>query len=88
MARQRMVTRTIETNVFHCMVVSGTEVKENMVTLGNLDGVKTEKIEKALKEKCENDGVLFVKINRHEKVETVMGMTEDDFIRYAKVIER
>ena len=84
--RERMVTRTIITCAYKCMVVTkDNQVSEELVLLGNVTGEKPEKVEKILKEKCEN---IFVKINSTETCETLMGMSEDDFIRYAKVIER
>ena len=88
MARVRMITRTIESNEFSCMVVNGAEVTTEVVTLGNLDGVKPEKVEQMIKEQLLSKGLLFVKINDSKKIETVLGMTEEDFIKYAKPIER
>ena len=84
--RERMVTRTIITCVYKCMVVTkDKQVSEETVILGNVTSEKQEKVEKILREKCEN---IFVKINSMETCETLMGMAEDEFIRYAKVIER
>lgn len=88
MARVRMITRTIESNEFTCMVVNGSEVATEVVTLGNLDGVKAEKVESIIKEKLLEKGLLFVKINDSKKIETVLGMSEEDFIKYAKPVER
>lgn len=84
--RERMVTRTIISCVYHCMVVTpDNKVDEEAIILGNVTNEKPEKVELILKERCEN---IFVKVNRMETRECVMGMSEDDFIRYAKVIER
>lgn len=84
--RERLVTRTITSYVYHCMVVTAENtVGEEMVILGNMTGVSDEKVNLILKDKTEG---IFVKVNRVEKSEVLMGMTEDDFIKYAKVIER
>lgn len=84
--RERLVTRTIISCVYHCMVVTpDNKVDEEMVILGNVTNEKPEKVELILKERCEN---IFVKVNRMETMECVMGMTEDEFIKHAKVIER
>lgn len=88
MARIRMITRTIERNQYDCMVVKGNEVATHVVTIGNVDGLKDEKITKMIKEQCEKEGYLFVKVNDHQKKDVIMGMTEDEFIQHAKVIER
>ena len=87
MARtERMVTRTIITMAYTCMVVkNGTEVSTELVILGNTSALTDDKIEKLLKEKCEN---LFVKINSVETIETIYGMTESDFVKYGHIVER
>ena len=85
MARVRMVTRTIESNEYSVMVVVGTEVKTVTVTLGNTSDLKPEKIEKEIKAKltAENLG-LFVQITGHNKIEKLFGMSETEFLKYAK----
>ena len=84
--RERLVTRTIISCVYTCMVVvGGKEVGTETITLGNVTSEKPEKIEKILREKCTG---LFVQIINMEIKEVVMGMSEDDFIKYAHVIER
>ena len=88
MARVRMITRTIESNEFNCLVVNGSTVETATVTLGNLDGVKPEKVEQMIKEQLLSKGLLFVKINESKKIETVYGMPETEFIKYAKPVER
>lgn len=84
--RERLVTRTIITCVYKCMAVTPENtVSEETVILGNVTSEKPEKVELILREKCNG---IFVKVNSMETAECVMGMTEDEFIRYAKVIER
>lgn len=83
--RERMVTRTITAYAYKCMVVTpDNQVSEETITLGNMTGVSDEKVSLILKEKTAG---IFVKVNFVEKTETLMGMTEDDFIKYAKVIK-
>lgn len=84
--RERLVTRTIITCVYKCMVVTPeNQVSEETVVLGNVTSEKPEKIERILREKCQN---IFVKINDMETAETLMGMPEDEFIAHAHAIER
>lgn len=84
--RERLVTRTITSCVYRCMVVTPeNQVSQETVVLGNVTNEKPEKIERILREKCQN---IFVKINDMEIAETLMGMTEEDFIAHAYVIER
>ena len=67
------------------VVTPENQVSEEIVTLGNVTGEKPEKVELILREKCKG---IFVKVNSMETAECVMGMTEDEFIKHAKVIER
>lgn len=86
MARQRMVTRTIEqtTATIMCLDVTTAEVQVRDFTIGgNFDA---ETLLKKFKAIYETDTYKLVHIERVHMDELLLGMTEDDFIRYAKVL--
>ena len=83
--RERMVTRTVKAYTYKCMTVSGREVVEESITLGNMENVNPEKVELILKTKTAG---IFVQVLDTTVSETVYGMTEEDFIKFGKVIDR
>ena len=87
MARERMVTRTVASVNYTVMVVD-TESKtvENIVvSIASGDTMSDNARVKAIKEAIPV-GKLFVQIGSHEIVETLYGMSEQEFIRLAKVL--
>lgn len=87
MARVRMVTRTIvatKVNVL-CLNVETCEPFNKEVTIsGTFD--KPEKLEKAVKKIVDNETEKAVQIVHSEPVETLYGMTEQDFIAHAEIL--
>lgn len=84
MARQRLVTRTIKMAEISVMVVQmeSRSVETVSVTLP-IEGVKN--LDEAVKNQLE-DGQVFVKIEDKTVNDVLMGMTEEDFIKYARVL--
>ena len=84
MARQRLVTRTIKMAEISVMVVQmeSRTVETVSVTLP-IEGVKN--LDEAVKSQLD-DGQIFVKIEDKKINEVLMGMTEEDFIKYARVL--
>jgi LytS/YehU family sensor histidine kinase len=88
MARKPMVTRTIVTTKVNvlCLDIKSSEPFNKVVTLP-----RTYKDEKMLLKKVEEvvntDDVKAVHIVDKEEVETLYGMTEQDFITNAKILD-
>lgn len=88
MARKPMVTRTIVTTKVNvlCLDINSAEPFNKVVTLP-----RTYKDEKKLLKKVEevvnNDEVKAVHIVDKEEVETLYGMTEQDFITNAVILD-
>lgn len=83
--KERMVTRTITSNICNLVIVNlkGMEVvKSRAVAPADCDTV--EKADKFFRKTWEADGYAFAKVESIEKVEKLYGMTESDFIKYAK----
>ena len=87
MARERMVTRTVASVNYTIMVVdTETKTVENIVVSIASGDTMTEKArDKAIKEAIP-DGKLFVQVVSQEITETLYGMSEQEFIRLAKVL--
>ena len=87
MARERMVTRTVASVNYNIMVVD-TESKtvENIVvTIASGDTMTEKARDKAIKESIPV-GKIFVQVVSQEITETLYGMSEQEFIRLAKVL--
>lgn len=86
MARQRMVTRTIEQTTVEVMTLNVTtaEVSIKEYTIG---GTYTDtELLKKLKKLFETDEIKLVHIENQKTEELLLGMTEEDFIRLATVL--
>ena len=86
MARERMVTRTVTqtTAKIMCLNVTTAEVTINEYTIG---GIYTEAdLLKKCKALFETDEFKLVHIEQSKVEEILLGMTEEDFIRYATVL--
>ena len=86
MARERMVTRTINETVVEIMALDVTTANVEIKTY-RLSGIFTD--EEALK-KCkkmyETEIFKLVHVESNRTTEVLYGMLEDDFIRYAEVL--
>lgn len=86
MARERMVTRTVEqtTAEVMCLNVETAEVTIESYTIG---GTPTEsELLKKLRKMYETETFKLVAIQKIETDTLLLGMTEEDFIRHAKVL--
>lgn len=86
MARERMVTRTVTqtTAKVMCLNVTTAEVYINDYTIG---GTYSESdLLKKCKKLFETDEFKLVHIESLKVEEILLGMTEEDFIRYATVL--
>lgn len=86
MANVKMVTRTIEQTTAEVMCVD-TNIKQVLVNTYKIGGVYTdEDLLKKLKNIFENSSLVLVKIENQKTEQLLLGMTEEDFIRYATVL--
>lgn len=87
MARERMVTRTVNLTVAEVMTVNTTTAEVLTVTVEVSGGLSTDKeIFKAVKAAHETDDVKCVKVMSVTAKEVLYGMSEAEFIRLAKVL--
>ena len=87
MARVAMITRTISMNKVSFMVcdtVNASVSTETTTITGSLDEAEILKRVKAI---VDDEAKVVVKVISVEKSDVLMGMTEDDFIKYAKPME-
>lgn len=83
--KERMVTRTITSNICNLVIVNLKDmevVKSRAVAPVDCDTI--EKADKYFRKTWEAGGYAFAKVESIEKVEKLYGMTESDFIKYAK----
>lgn len=86
MANVKMVTRTIEqtTADVMCVDTSTAQVTINTYTIGG--SYTDDDLLKKLKKLFEVGGLVLVKIESQHAEQLLLGMTEEDFIRYATVL--
>lgn len=86
MARERMVTRTVTqtTAKVMCLDVTTAEVSINEYTIGGT--YKETDMLKKFKKLFETDEFKLVNIESSKVEDVLLGMTEEDFIRYATVL--
>ena len=86
MARKRMITRTIEQTTAEVMTlnVNTAEVVTTEYTIGGC--YSDEELLKKLQEIFQTNELKLVHIERQECTEVLLGMPEEDFIRYATVL--
>ena len=86
MANVKMVTRTIEqtTAEVMCVDTNTAQVSINTYTIGG--SYTDEDLLKKLKKLFENSDLVLVKIENQKTEQLLLGMTEEDFIRYAAVL--
>lgn len=82
-----MITRTVVSTVFTVMAVnqSTMAVESVSVSIPSADSMTDAKQVEAVKSNLP-DGYLFVQITGKMEQETLYGMTEEEFIRLAKVL--
>lgn len=86
MARQRMVTRTVEVNKYSVMTLNtdSAEVRVIDYTVGAID--KNTDALKILKKAYETDSLKLCAITAHTCETLLYGMPEEDFIAHAKIL--
>lgn len=89
--RTRMVTRTVKFNEVECMAVNTNPevpeiIKISVSVSGSLEGKALEKTVKNLVESRE--GIKYVSITGMTATEQIYGMPEEEFLKYAKIVER
>ena len=88
MARERMVTRTIISKEYTCKVynLGNDEIENLVITMTGNDGFKGKD---TLEKECNKKGnYRFLKVVKTEETEQLYAMTEVDFLKYAKPIEK
>ena len=87
MARERMVTRTVEVTVVEVMCLDVTTAEVTVVSYDISGKFSTkEDVLKSLKKVYETDTYKVVAVQSTETKEILYGMSEIDFIRMAKVL--
>lgn len=87
MARERMVTRTMQTtkvNVLCMNIKSATPEYKDITLAGTFKDEKS--LMKAVEKAINNDTLKAVNVVKSEAIETLYGMSEADFIATAKVL--
>lgn len=85
MAKERMVTRTIEVTTYSVMTLN-IETAEPLVVDYKITGTVNVDPLKHLKKLYETDTLKLVAITGEERETALYGMTEQDFIRLAEVM--
>lgn len=87
MARERMITRTVDVTTVDCITMN-IETVESGITKYELSGVYADETQllKTLKKLYETDTFKVVAVKSQETKEVLYGMSEIDFIKIAKVL--
>ena len=85
MAKERMVTRTIEVTTYSVMTLN-IETAEPLVIDYKITGTVNADPLRYLKKLYETDTLKLVAITSEERETALYGMTEQDFIRLAEVL--
>lgn len=87
MARERMVTRTVEVSICEVMCMDTTKAEVQIHTFEIGGGLTEEKaILKAIKKAHETDTFKCVALSKVTTKETLYGMPEDKFIELATIL--
>ena len=87
MARERMVTRTITNTTYKIMCVDTTTCEVTIEQFNTTDEfTDDEKVLKYFRKLQENDTKKLIKIDSVETTEQLYGMTEIEFMKYAKLL--
>lgn len=90
MAREKMVTRTIESTVVNALAVDLANLNNGIQTISvEINGKfeSEEEIKKVLDKQYKND-YTFIKINYFNTFETLYGMPEREFMQYAVELDK
>lgn len=86
MARERMVTRTVNQTVAEVMTLNVVTCEVQLQSF-TISGVLTgDELLKKLQTLYQTDELKLVHVNKSEVNEVLYGMTEDEFIRLSKVL--
>ena len=87
MARERMVTRTVELSVCEVMCMDTVTAEVKIMTYEVGGGITEEKaLLKAIKKMHETDNFKCVAISKVTNKEILYGMSETEFIKLAKIL--
>lgn len=90
MAREKMVTRTIESTVVNLLAVDLTELEKGIQSMAlEINGKfeSEEEVKKALDKVYKNEYTI-IKINFFNVYETLYGMPEREFMQYAVELDK
>jgi len=88
MANKYNVTRTISTNMVNCLCIdlsTAEPFNKDFAFDGNVED--KQKVLKSLRKKYENDEFSIASIVDVRQTSELYGMTEDDFIKYATILD-
>lgn len=86
MKKERMITRTVKQTTAEVMTINVSTANVEVITY-DIGGVYTDnELLKRLKKLFETDNLKLVHIQSQECKEVLLGMSEEDFIRLAKVL--
>ena len=86
MARERMVTRTINETTVNVMVLDVTTANVTIQPFKLSGTFTTDEALKACKKRYDTDTIKLVYVDSMEETEILYGMPEDEFMKYAKVL--
>jgi hypothetical protein len=87
MARVSMVTRTVYTTEVQVMCMNIEKVAVETITVTLLGGISDDAtILKKVKEKIETETLKPVHIQSAKEIESLYGMTEEDFVKIASIL--
>ena len=86
MKRERMVTRTIKSACVEVMTIDTTTAEVEIIVYTTEPQENEDKYLKVLRKEFETDNFKLVKIERVQIYENLYGMTEKEFIEYAKIL--
>ena len=85
--RERMITRTVNSTIYDCMVVNSEtkQVETEQVIVSSAETMTEKVLDKAIRNSIPT-GKIFVQVTASKQLETLYGMTEQEFIKLAKVL--
>lgn len=86
MARERMVTRTVEQATVEMLTVKVSTQEVGTVTYAVSATIPKEKVTKYIQKTYDTDDLKNVSIKSYNVTEVLYGMTEQDFIAHATVL--
>lgn len=86
MSRMRMVTRTVEQTTAQVMTLDVSSAKVQILTYEIGGKYTDDELLKKLQKIFQTDSLKLVHIESQASKEVLLGMSEEDFIRFAKVL--